>query len=105
MHHASVLRSLFFVLVRSGDLMVVGIQFPPIEVLLQLLGIGLSNGAVIALNAIGVTLVYGAIRTLNFAHGDLFALTTVVVTTIVTSLGLRRGLPTATLAGGLALAL
>jgi len=33
------------------------------SVLLNLLIIGLSNGAVIALNAIGVTLVYGVVRT------------------------------------------
>ena len=53
------------------------------EVLLQILIYGLSNGAVLALNAISVTVVYGTVRTLNLAHGDVFALTTVVVTTLV----------------------
>src|SRR5262245_49062395 len=75
------------------------------EVLLQLLLIGLSNGAMIALNAIGVTLVYGAVRTINFAYGDLFALSSVIVTTIVANLGLRAGIAPGLLGGGLALAL
>src|SRR5690349_9528062 len=76
-----------------------------VQTLLQLLGIGLSNGAIIALNAIGVTLVYGAVRTINFAYGDLFALTTIVITTVISGLGLRAGFPLAALAGGMALAL
>ncbi len=71
------------------------------ELLLKLLAIGLSNGAIIALNAIAVTLVYGAVRMINFAHGDMFALTTVLATTAVTALGLRRGMPPLALAGGM----
>jgi len=63
------------------------------EILLRLLAIGISNGAIIALNAIGVTLIYGAVRTINFAYGDLFALTTVLVTTLIGDLGLRAGMP------------
>jgi branched-chain amino acid transport system permease protein len=85
--------------------MTCGIHLTCAEVLIQLLAIGLSNGAIIALNAIGVTLVYGAVRTINFAYGDLFALTTVVVTTIIGGLGLRTGIPLAVVAGGQALAL
>src|SRR6266545_4052607 len=85
--------------------MTCGIHLSCGEILLQLLAIGLSNGAMIALNAIGVTLIYGAVRTVNFAYGDLFALTTIVVTTVVNSLGLRAGLPFWALIGGLALAL
>ena len=75
------------------------------DVLLNLLIIGLSNGAVLALNAIGVTLVYGVVRTLNFAHGDLFALTTVLVTTLITDLLLAPWMSQAGLAGGLVAAL
>ena len=48
-------------------------------VLLQLLVIGLANGAAVALNAIGFTLVFAVVRTINFAHGDLFALATVLL--------------------------
>jgi branched-chain amino acid transport system permease protein len=37
---------------------------------------GLSNGAILALIAIGYTLVYGIIELINFAHGDVFMLGT-----------------------------
>ena len=39
---------------------------------------GLSNGATYALIALGYTLVYGIIELINFAHGDLFMLGTMV---------------------------
>src|SRR6266704_490044 len=39
--------------------------------------IGLNNGALYALVALGYTLVYGIIELINFAHGDLFMLGTV----------------------------
>ncbi len=39
--------------------------------------IGLSNGVLYALIALGYTLVYGIIELINFAHGDLFMLGTV----------------------------
>ncbi|HEY1016715.1 MAG TPA: branched-chain amino acid ABC transporter permease, partial [Herpetosiphonaceae bacterium] len=57
------------------------------EILLQLLIIGLSNGAIIALNALGVTLVYSIVRTINFAYGDLFSLASVVSATALLGLG------------------
>ena len=44
------------------------------EVLLQQLLTGLSNGMIIALIAMGYTMVYGIIELINFAHGDLFML-------------------------------
>lgn len=44
------------------------------EVLLQQLIIGLSNGMIIALIALGYTMVYGLVELINFAHGDLFML-------------------------------
>ena len=37
--------------------------------------IGLSTGSVYALVALGYTLVYGILQLINFAHGDVFALT------------------------------
>jgi branched-chain amino acid transport system permease protein len=46
----------------------------PVEVLLQQLIIGMSNGLIIALIALGYTMVYGIIELINFAHGDLFML-------------------------------
>jgi branched-subunit amino acid ABC-type transport system permease component len=75
------------------------------ELLLQILVIGISNGAVIALNAVGVTLVYGAVRMINFAYGDIFALSTVLVVVAVRALGLLPGVAALPLAAGLALAL
>jgi branched-subunit amino acid ABC-type transport system permease component len=75
------------------------------EVMLQLLVFGLSNGAMLALNAIGVTLIYSTVRTLNLAHGDVFALTTALVTTLINGLGVQRNWPPALLAGALALTL
>jgi branched-chain amino acid transport system permease protein len=63
------------------------------EIVLRLVLIGISNGAMIALNAVGVTLVYGVVRMLNFAHGDLFALSTVLVTSTILQLGLQPELP------------
>jgi branched-chain amino acid transport system permease protein len=36
--------------------------------------IGLTNGALYALVALGYTLVYGILELINFAHGDVFML-------------------------------
>ena len=43
---------------------------------LQVSMIGLSNGMIFALVALGYTLVYGIIELINFAHGDIFMLGT-----------------------------
>ena len=42
--------------------------------MLQLIVYGLISGSIIALGAIGVTLIYGILHFANFAHGDLMAL-------------------------------
>jgi branched-chain amino acid transport system permease protein len=44
----------------------------------QVIVIGFSNGAVYALIALGYTMVYGIIELINFAHGDLFMLGSVL---------------------------
>src|SRR5258707_6627087 len=54
------------------------------EVFLQQLIIGLSNGMIIALIALGYTLVYGIIELINFAHGDLFTLGTLAAAFVST---------------------
>jgi branched-chain amino acid transport system permease protein len=70
---------------------------------LQVLLIGIANGAIIALIALGYTLVYGIIELINFAHGDVFMIGTMVSLTILTAipsmLGVRNAsqLPPATL--------
>lgn len=60
------------------------------EVLLQQLIIGLSNGMIIALIALGYTMVYGIIELINFAHGDLFMLGCFCALTVVGALGLEH---------------
>ncbi|MBI5352448.1 MAG: hypothetical protein HZB50_07415 [Chloroflexi bacterium] len=70
----------------------------PLETLIQILVFGLSNGAVLALNAIGVTLIYSAVRTLNLAHGDVFALCTALVTSIINIIGIKQDWPPAQIA-------
>jgi branched-chain amino acid transport system permease protein len=45
--------------------------------------IGLTNGAVYALVALGYTLVYGILQLINFAHGDVFALGGLVASSVI----------------------
>jgi branched-chain amino acid transport system permease protein len=47
--------------------------------------IGLTNGAVYALVALGYTLVYGILQLINFAHGDVFALGGLVASSVIIS--------------------
>jgi branched-chain amino acid transport system permease protein len=71
---------------------------------LQVLLIGIANGAIIALIALGYTLVYGIIELINFAHGDVFMIGTMISLTLLTwipgLLGTRQAfnLPAPTLA-------
>lgn len=58
------------------------------EVLIQQLIIGLSNGMIIALIALGYTMVYGLVELINFAHGDLFMLGCFCALTILSCMGL-----------------
>jgi branched-chain amino acid transport system permease protein len=64
------------------------------ETILQILLIGIANGALIALIALGYTLVYGIIELINFAHGDVFMIGTMISLTMLTwapsVMGLRR---------------
>ncbi|MGI8476460.1 MAG: ABC transporter permease subunit, partial [Thermomicrobiales bacterium] len=43
-----------------------------IQLFVQYLIIGLANGSLIALIALGYTLVYGIVELINFAHGEVF---------------------------------
>jgi branched-chain amino acid transport system permease protein len=51
--------------------------------------IGITNGALYALIALGYTLVYGIIELINFAHGDVFMWGTMITVTVA---GTRLGL-------------
>jgi len=54
------------------------------EQLAQILLIGIANGSLIALIALGYTLVYGIIELINFAHGDVFMIGTMLALTLLT---------------------
>ena len=75
------------------------------EEIAQVLLIGVTNGAIIALVALGYTLVYGIIELINFAHGDVFMIGTMVSLSLLTwlppMLGARQAflLPPLTIAG------
>ena len=57
------------------------------QLVLQLLIYGLTDGAVVALNAVGFTLAYAVARQINLAHGSVFALTTVFVANLAAFTG------------------
>src|SRR4051812_46790736 len=59
----------------------------------QLLIYGLTNGAIVALNAIGFSLAYSVARQINLAHGNVFALSTVIVATMAGWLGVTADAP------------
>ncbi len=59
--------------------------------LLQTIIIGLSNGLIYALVALGYTLVYGIIELINFAHGDVFMLGSMLALTLLVTFGVAPG--------------
>ncbi len=59
------------------------------EVFLQQLITGLSNGMIIALIALGYTMVYGIIELINFAHGDVFMLGAFLALTLLGMFGME----------------
>src|SRR6266702_7755434 len=64
------------------------------EEVIQILLIGIANGSIIALVALGYTLVYGIIELINFAHGDVFMIGSMLSLTLLTwapgLMGVRR---------------
>lgn len=63
------------------------------EVLIQQILVGLVNGAIIAIIALGYTLVYGIIELINFAHGDLYMLGAFGALTVIGAFGVQDGAP------------
>lgn len=53
--------------------------------------VGLSNGAIYALIALGYTMVYGIIELINFAHGDIFMIGTFASISALNLLGITFG--------------
>lgn len=63
------------------------------SVLITQILVGLINGAIIAIIALGYTLVYGIIELINFAHGDLYMLGAFGALTVVGAFGMQDGTP------------
>ncbi|HEX2111193.1 MAG TPA: branched-chain amino acid ABC transporter permease [Gaiellaceae bacterium] len=73
---------------------------------INVLLIGLTNGAVYGLVALGYTLVYGILQLINFAHGDVFALSGLVAFSfLIDWWGVGEGTSTAVAIGTLILCL
>ena len=70
-----------------------------VQFLLQQCLIGLTNGALIALVALGYTMVYGIIGLINFAHGDLIMLGACLALSLVGALGMTAAGPATTWVG------
>ena len=65
--------------------------------------IGFTTGSVYALVALGYTLVYGILQLINFAHGDVFALSGLVASTAILAVfGLDENSSALAIVGGLA---
>ena len=74
-----------------------------LELLLQHCLIGLTNGSLFALIALGYTMVYGIIGLINFAHGDLFMLGCFLALSILAALGLETTAGMGATGGGILL--
>jgi branched-chain amino acid transport system permease protein len=72
--------------------------------LLQQLLIGLANGSIIAIIALGYTLVYGIIELINFAHGDLFMLGVFASLTVIGTMGVNERSPASSVIAAIVLA-
>lgn len=67
----------------------------------QQIELGITYGAMFALVALGYTLVYGIIELINFAHGDVFMWSTVVMLLVAQRLGFSQTLGGFALIGAL----
>jgi branched-chain amino acid transport system permease protein len=61
-----------------------------IPFIVQVLVLGLAQGAIYALIALGYTMVYGIIELINFAHGDVFMIGTFVTIIVLELLGVTN---------------
>lgn len=73
--------------------------------LVQFLIIGLSNGAIIAIIALGYTMVYGIIELINFAHGDVYMIGVFTSLTVLSITGTLESKDPVKIVFGLILAL
>jgi len=80
------------------------IQANPTQ-LFQFLLIGLANGSIIAIIALGYTMVYGIIELINFAHGDVYMIGVFTSLTTLSVLGAVGSKDVGTIAVSLVIAL
>ncbi|MEP7134007.1 MAG: branched-chain amino acid ABC transporter permease [Chloroflexota bacterium] len=73
--------------------------------LVQFLIIGLANGAIIAIIALGYTMVYGIIELINFAHGDVYMIGVFTSLTVLSVTGTLESKDPARIVFGIILAL
>src|SRR3954469_350947 len=66
-----------------------GGKFHPMSYFISILIVGLVSGSIYALIALGYTMVYGIIELINFAHGDIFMMGTLVTITLFRILGVN----------------
>ena len=85
-------------------LVAASIKSNPLQ-LVQFLIIGLSNGAIIAIIALGYTMVYGIIELINFAHGDVYMIGVFTSLTVLSVTGTLESKDPAKIVFGLILAL
>jgi branched-chain amino acid transport system permease protein len=90
-----VLAGLVFLLAKN-------IQHDGFSYFMEISFIGLTNGAVYALVALGYTLVYGILELINFAHGDVFMLGGMISgTMLISAFGLKASASTGSLIVGI----
>ncbi|MEN9206116.1 MAG: branched-chain amino acid ABC transporter permease [Thermostichales cyanobacterium BF4_bins_65] len=63
------------------------------EIFVQQLLVGTTNGAIIAIIALGYTMVYGIIELINFAHGDLYMLGAFMSLSVIGAFGVDQDTP------------
>lgn len=73
--------------------------------LAQILIIGLANGAIIAIIALGYTMVYGIIGMINFAHGEVYMIGVFISLTVLSVTGTLAAKDTGQIIFGLVFAL
>lgn len=91
---SSIILLIFFVLFLAVPLwnLVMEMVANP-QLLMRQLIIGITNGAYIALIALGYTLVYGIIELINFAHGEVYMLGVFFSLTLIGLFGLSSSTP------------
>jgi branched-chain amino acid transport system permease protein len=74
-NYSSLIVGVLLLIVFSPLLLSIGTQIVTNPLLfIEALKVGVINGAIIAIIALGYTLVYGIIELINFAHGDVYML-------------------------------